>query len=112
MNTQMSATNKCPEKISIPISDSNQTIIDILNSQYGHLESGEVRTQLESFYDKVWNDAELVEQFAVSHFEPPYVHVIRKEDKARGTIMFVDSPRFYFSFSAESEDDERNQTRV
>lgn len=101
-------TNNCPEKISIPFSGSNQTIIDILNDQYGRFEAGEVRAMLEARYpENVWNDEEFSNNFAVSYFEPPYVHVIRKKDAARGTVMFIDSPRFYFSFNAESENDGR-----
>lgn len=110
MINQMPTKDKCPEKISIPLASDAQTIIDVLASQYGHMEAGEVRSALEGFYKNVWNDDELVEQFGVSHFEPPYVHVIRKQDKVRGTVMFVDRPRFYFSFSAEGDDtDDRKQ---
>jgi hypothetical protein len=97
---------------SITVTSSNDDVIALLKAQYSHLEGGEARALLEHMHNSVWTNDQLMETFEVSHFEPPYVHVIRKEDKARGTIMFVDSPRFYFSFSAESEDDERNQTRV
>jgi hypothetical protein len=90
--------------VTVEISGGSSTIADILTDQYGHLETGEARTALESYYtDGVWNDEELAEHFEVSHFdEPPYVHVIRKSDGCRGTLMFLSSPRFYFSFNAES----------
>jgi hypothetical protein len=91
--------------VTIPINGDNQTIVDILQSQYGHLEAGEARGILEShFAGGVWNDAEVVTTFAVSHFDPPYVHVIRAQDGVRGTLLFLDSPRFYFSF-AEGDTD-------
>lgn len=87
---------------SIPVFSKNTDVANVLHSQYGHLESGEVRTILEQAHAPVWNNDELLNVFEVSHFEPPYVHVIKKEDGTRGTVMFVDAPRFYFSFSADN----------
>jgi hypothetical protein len=90
--------------VTVEIEGDLQTVVNILNDQYGHLDSGEARTALEAYYtDGVWNNEELAEHFEVSHFdEPPYVHVIRKTDGLRGTLMFLPVPRFYFSFNAES----------
>jgi hypothetical protein len=90
--------------VTIPVAGDNQTLVDILQSQYGHLDSGEARAALEAHYpDSVWNDQEIGGVFAVSHFDPPYIHVIRHADRRRGTLMFLDAPRFYFSFNAESD---------
>ena len=90
--------------VTVEIESDPQTVVNILNEQYGHLDSGEARALLESYYtDGVWNNEELGEHFEVSHFdEPPYVHVIRKADGVRGTLMFLPVPRFYFPFNAES----------
>lgn len=87
----------------IPVCASNKSVANILSAQYGHLESGEVRALLEQMHSPVWSNDELLDTFEVSHFEPPYVHVIRKEDGRRGTVMFTDSPRFYFAFSDTKE---------
>lgn len=78
--------------------------VKILKDQTAHLEAGEVRTMLEQAHGKrsVWSDEEFAKKFAVSYFDPPIVHVIRRRDKKRGTVYFTDSPRFYFSFNAES----------
>jgi hypothetical protein len=75
------------------------TLVDMFKDQFAHLDGGELRTLLESTYgNQVWNNEELLQRFEVSHFEPPYVHVISKTDGIRGTVAFNDEPRFYFSF--------------
>jgi hypothetical protein len=84
---------------------SNNDVVALLKNQYGHLEKGEARTLLEQTPTLVWSNDELLETFEVSHFAPPYVHVIRKEDGQRGTVMFLDDPRLYFSFSTEDENE-------
>jgi hypothetical protein len=89
----------------IPVTASDEDIVALLRCQYGHLESGEVRTLLEQMHANVWTNEQLLEVFEVSHFEPPYVHVIRKDDGKRGTVMFTDSPRFYFSFAEEGDNE-------
>ncbi|NDC55298.1 MAG: hypothetical protein EBZ69_00425 [Alphaproteobacteria bacterium] len=93
--------NEQPAITNISVDASNADVAAVLKAQYGHLENGEVRAMLEVSCGPVWTNDELLEVFEVSHFEPPYVHVIRKEDGKRGTVMFVDTPRFYFSFTAE-----------
>lgn len=76
----------------------------LLCDQTAHLEAGEVRAMLEQAHGKrsVWDDEAFAKKFAVVYFDPPLVHVIRRRDKKRGTVYFTDSPRFYFSFNAES----------
>lgn len=89
---------------SIPTTDvavdmTRDTLVNMFKDQFAHLDSGELRTLLETFYgNQVWNSEELLQHFEVSHFEPPYVHVINKTDGMRGTVAFNDEPRFYFSF--------------
>ena len=92
--------------VSIELPDNPQTVVDILAAQFGHLEAGEARTALEAFAGEtgVWNDESLMAAFEVSHFVPPYVSVIRRSDGVRGTVMFLDVPRFYFSFVPERTD--------
>lgn len=91
----------------IDLAADDPAVAAVLQAQYGHLENGEVRAILEQIHNPVWTNDELLETFEVSHFEPPYVHVIRKEDGVRGTIMFIDSPRFYFSFAPEANNEQR-----
>jgi hypothetical protein len=56
------------------------------------------REDLEAQYGQVWNTDEMVAEFQAMGFLAPYVHVLRRSDKARGTLMFQHNPRFYFSF--------------
>ena len=41
---------------------------------------------------------QLGQDFTVEGFLAPYVIVRRKSDGQRGSLMFQNSPRFYFSF--------------
>lgn len=107
----MTTSNKdCPETVDIPFPGTSQTIVDILADQYGNLDSGEARAKLEALQTTVWNAEEFGALFDVTHIEPPYVHVTRKQDGATGTVMFVDAPRFYFSFNTGQSDDDRKTT--
>lgn len=83
----------------ITISADNTTICDILQNQYGCLEAGEARAALEAAYERVWNEEEFQTRFDAEHVEAPYVHVVDKESGEHGTVMFIDSPRFYFLFT-------------
>jgi hypothetical protein len=81
------------------VDDGQSMLTHVLHNRFAGLDAGEARALLETTYGtSVWTSAELMDVFEVSHFEPPYVHVIRKEDGVRGTVVFVDEPRFYFSF--------------
>lgn len=60
-----------------------------------------VRESLEARYGQVWDTDELQRDFAVTGFGAPFVLVVRKDDGARGSLMFQASPRFYFSFQQD-----------
>jgi hypothetical protein len=100
------SNNKCPEKISIPIAGSRKKLTEILGEHYRRYERGEIRTMLENAYTEVWSDEELRKVFDVGQVEEPYAHVVRKKDGQRGTVLFLDVPRFYFSFNAENHDEQ------
>jgi hypothetical protein len=59
------------------------------------------REDLEANYGKVWDTDEMQEEFAAIGFLAPYIHVMRKSDRVKGTLMFQHNPRFYFSFCPE-----------
>ncbi|NDD53316.1 hypothetical protein EBZ39_05490 [bacterium] len=85
--------------INVSVPGDNQTLVNLLQSQYGHLESGELRAELETLYPQnVWSESELREHFVPENFEPPYLYVTRRDTGARGLLLFVDSPRMYFDF--------------
>ena len=56
------------------------------------------RAELEKSFGKVWNTTELQEDFTVSGFMAPFVVVVRKKDKQRGSLEFTHMPRFYYNF--------------
>jgi hypothetical protein len=92
-------------KAEIPTTDvdvdlTNDSVVLIFKHQFAHLDSGELRAALEDYYGegRVWNNEELLQSFEVSHFEPPYVHVIDKTNSFRGTVLFNDEPRLYFAY--------------
>lgn len=92
--------NNEPETITVSADGPAQTIIDVLHDQYNTLDSGEVRARLEPLEPDVWNSEEFARIFDVASINAPYVDVIRKQDGITGTVMFIDSPRFYFTFNA------------
>lgn len=85
----------------VNITGDNDTLAAILQNQYGKLEAGEARAALEQAYERTWNEAEFAGQFVAEKFEPPYVHVLDKMTGHRGTMIYLDSPRFYFLFNPE-----------
>jgi hypothetical protein len=78
--------------------DQEKMLVASLRNYYGGREPTEVREDLTKKYGAVWDDAELVNEFAVQFFDGPRAHVIRISDGQTGTVGFVDSPRFYFAF--------------
>jgi len=58
------------------------------------------RQQLEEEWgtDNVWDTKELSEVFKVEGFMAPFCQVIRKSDGAKGLVMFLHHPRFYYGF--------------
>lgn len=77
--------------------DANAVLSKMLAAQYAEKEPQLVRAALERF-GKAWDNAELLDDFEVELFDPPYVRVIQTATGIRGTVLFVDSPRVYFYF--------------
>ena len=59
------------------------------------------RAELESQFGQVWDTTQLQNDFEVLGFAAPIVIVKRQSDGVRGSLMFQNSPRFYYSFSPE-----------
>jgi hypothetical protein len=59
------------------------------------------RPDLESKYGQVWDTSQLQEDFQVLGFMAPFVVVRRRSDGVRGSLMFQNSPRFYYSVQPE-----------
>ena len=102
----MDKTKSAPNT-DIEIIASQQDIVRILTAQYAHMSAEETRAVLGTINSPIWSNDELLETFEVSHFDPPYVHVIQKENGERGTVAFIDKPRLYFAFQPEKAHDAR-----
>lgn len=98
------SNNASPQNTDIPIIASQKDIINILAAQYAHMTTEEAKEILARTNNQVWSNDELLELFEVSHFDPPYVHVIQKDNGMRGTVAFIDKPRLYFAFQPETND--------
>jgi hypothetical protein len=59
------------------------------------------RAELEAQHGQVWDTSQLQEDFQVVGFLAPVVVVRRRSDGVRGSLMFQNDPRFYYSFSPE-----------
>lgn len=60
------------------------------------------RAALQERYGKVWNTAELTQEFEVKGFMAPFVVVKRKADGQVGSLTFQHNPRLYFDFVEDS----------
>lgn len=81
----------------------SKTLVEVLAKQYSRVEREEIIKALRCHYgDDVWTDDELCDEFGISHFDPPYVHVIRRVDGIRGSVAYLNTPRIYFWFVADS----------
>jgi hypothetical protein len=69
-----------------------------------------VRAQLSTLEPDVWTAQEFEKFFDIKEVRPPYVDVVRKHDNAYGTVMFIDRPRFYFTFNAGSVPNDDTRT--
>jgi hypothetical protein len=58
------------------------------------------REALEAEHGQVWDTGQLGQDFTVEGFMAPYCIVRRKSDGQRGSLMFQNNPRFYFSFES------------
>jgi hypothetical protein len=61
------------------------------------------REALAAKYGSVWNTRELVGEFKVLGFRPPFVLVRRKSDGRKGRLNFQHHPLFYFGFLPDGD---------
>jgi hypothetical protein len=79
----------------------DQLLVLKLREYYAGVSEEAARQDLSEKYGAVWNDHELLSEFAASIFDGPLLRVIRKTDGTRGTVAFIDKPRLYFAFEPE-----------
>lgn len=59
------------------------------------------REYLEAKHGKVWDTAEMREEFEALGFGAPLIVVRRRSDGVKGSLFFQHNPRFYFDFKPE-----------
>ena len=59
------------------------------------------REALEAQHGKVYDTSELQEEFQALGFMAPFIVVSRRSDGMRGSLLFQNSPRFYYGFKPE-----------
>lgn len=85
--------------------DDDQLLVASLRDYYEKKDPADVRKDLSQKYGNVWDDKELLADFGVQFFDGPRVHVINRADGVRGTVGFIDKPRFYFAFIPDPQND-------
>ena len=78
-----------------PTEDARRALVAEINCEFAE------RATFETRYGRVWNTAELANDFEVLEFAAPFVIVRRKADKKLGSLMFQHHPRYYFSFEED-----------
>lgn len=63
------------------------------------------RAHLENAYGQVWNTSELKRDFVIYEFQHRRVVVSRKIDGKRGSLLYQEYPRYYFSFLEDKSRD-------
>jgi hypothetical protein len=63
--------------------------------------TAEIRKALESLHGKVWDTNELLQEFTITYFCAGACVAERKSDGVAGSLFFLRSPRFYYSFQPE-----------
>jgi hypothetical protein len=111
---QMSRNNNGELSIDIDLQEhvDDQTLANILNTQYARADIDATCAALSAAGYSVWTNEQLLADFEVEMFEPPYVRVIRKQDGVRGTVAFIDSPRVYFYFKPSTNNDTEQPTET
>ncbi len=60
--------------------------------------TGQPQAELVKDTDRRWTSAEMTEEFDVTGILAPFVYVIRRSDRVKGTLEFTHSQRAYFDF--------------
>ncbi len=60
------------------------------------------RAALELQHGQVWTTDEARAEFEFIGFGAPFVSVVRKADRQKGSLCFTGTPRFYYGFSADN----------
>jgi hypothetical protein len=59
------------------------------------------REELEQIEQRIWDEFQLEQDFTLLGFRRPFAMVRRKHDGICGTVLYQDSPRFYYGFEKD-----------
>ena len=76
-------------------------MVQEINSSVSSDDPNTERARLEQIYGRVWNTAELSEQFKVIGFMAPFVAVEDRNTGVLGSLEFQHYPRFYFNYKED-----------
>jgi len=80
----------------------NDPTEDIRREMVAHINAVDgSREYLESKHGQVWDTDQLQEEFVVLGFLAPFVIVRRKSDGEKGSLLFQNSPRYFWGFQPE-----------
>ena len=80
------------------MSDNTESIRRVMVQEINH--NPVSREALEARHGKVWDTEEMARDFDGLSFAAPFMIVAEKSTGKKGSLMFQDRPRFYFSFEA------------
>lgn len=81
--------------------DARRVLTKIVNDFAESGDPDRERIRLGAVFSDVMDTEEVRAQFEVIGFAAPFVRVVRKSDRATGTLVFQHHPRFYFDFHAD-----------
>jgi hypothetical protein len=84
-----------------PTEEIRRVLIPIINHQVRSDDPESERKRLVEEYGRVWDPAELSQDFHVKGFLAPFVIVMEKTTGKTGSLLFQHTPRFYFQFEED-----------
>lgn len=78
--------------------DSYSALIKTLREQYSGGDPVEVFEDLKKRYGQVWDEPSFNQEFTEVGQTGPYKLVIKNDEQKYGSLVYTDSPRFYFLF--------------
>lgn len=82
--------------MSDPTEQVRRELVQEINS-----DAAKERAEAVAKHGVVWDTTELQRDFEVIGFLAPFVVVRRRSDGKKGSLMFQNSPRYYFSWSPD-----------
>jgi hypothetical protein len=102
MRTPRRIEQKIKTTIPLETNNSRETLRALLNELASAKEPEILQLKLTVYGCESWTDKDLLEDFEIESFYPPYATVIRKNDGRRGNVIYTEKPRVYFCFEPDT----------